>query len=259
MIETSRFIFGKGQDAPDTRFEWSKPLAGRRLGQNQGISPRSRLTARLPALLAALATLVPVATQSASALDVLPDERAGRQACERRLCEMILDRKPTGPALACDMTKTWDRNKIKKGGASKSISWGFGDARCKIAFKLERAALLPALEQPKYTLAIPPQTIKCEIEGADEKVKPLTVLAAPKIKFKGGRADKVWLNVKDVKGDGMMKGLVWTVAKLADSFGIFHKDTVREINRFVHEKCEAEFGATAAKPTKPTSKGKPKT
>lgn len=199
------------------------------------------------ALVVAAALMTALAASRAAALDVLPDEKAGREACERKFCAMVLDRKPTGPDVACDMTKTWDRTKIKKNGEKKAISWGFGDARCKIAFSFDRKDLLPALQEAKFTLRIPPQTIRCEIEDSEKTPRSLLVEAAPKIKFKDGRADKVWINVKDVKGESSMKNLVWAVAKLADGLGIFHKDTVREINKFIHKKCEQEYGASTTK------------
>ncbi|MGD9783388.1 MAG: hypothetical protein AB7E80_16710 [Hyphomicrobiaceae bacterium] len=181
-------------------------------------------------------------TAGALALEVLPDEKAGREACERRFCQIVLERKEAGPPLTCDMTKTWDRNKIKKGGQKKSISWGFGDARCKVALRLERSVFVPALDSAKYTVALPVQTVRCEIEDSDGKLKPLIVEAAPKIKFKDGRAYKAWINVKEVKGEGMVKSLVWSVSKLADSIGIFHKDTIQEINKFIYKTCEEEHG-----------------
>lgn len=194
------------------------------------------------ARLALAASALAWAAPPAAALDVLPDERATRQACERRFCEIVLDKKPSGPPLVCDMTKTWDRTKIKKSGEKKAISWGFGDARCNVALKLDRALLVPALTAPKHTVFVPPQTVACKIENAERKLTDLSVRASPKIKFKDGKAYKVWINVEDVSGDSDMKSLVWTVAKLADGLGIFHSATVKEINKFMYETCAAEYG-----------------
>lgn len=197
----------------------------------------------------------------AHALEVLPDEKAGREACEKRACQLVLDKTAAGPPLTCNMTKTWDRDKIKKNGDKKRMSWGFGDARCQMTLSLDRALLVPALQEAKYTLYFPPQKVVCQIEDSEKKAKPLVVTAAPKIKFKGGQADKVWINVTEVEGEGAVKNLVWTAAKLADGLGIFHKDTVNSINTFVHQTCPTEFGpnakpvkAEAAKPVaKPTA------
>ena len=60
-------------------------------------SRRARNAALLALPLLALAT-------PAFALDVLPDEKASREACERRFCEIVLDGTSSGPPLACDMT-----------------------------------------------------------------------------------------------------------------------------------------------------------
>lgn len=196
---------------------------------------------RLPRVALGLAGLAGLAAP-ASALDVLPNEKATREACERRACEVVLQKSEKGPPLKCHMIKTWDRDKIKKNGEKKRMTWGFGDARCEVSLDLDRALLVPALTADKYTLQFPPQKVLCQIENSEKKAEPLTVVATPKIKFKGGHADKVWLNVKEVEGQSGVKTLVWTAAKLADGLGLFHKDTLKSINAFVHETCPTEFG-----------------
>lgn len=227
------------------------------------MSRPDRVSAQLRGVLAA--GVLAASALPATALDVLPNEKAGREACERRACDMVLKRDEKGPPLVCDMVKTWDRDKIKKGGEKKRMTWGFGDARCQVSLKLERALVMPALLQDKYTLQFPPQRIVCEIEGSEKKPESLTVVAAPKIKFKDGKADKVWLNVKEVEGQSGVKTLVWTAAKLADGLGFFHKDTIKSINGFLHKTCPDEFGRgkpieakAHIKPTvKPTADTKP--
>lgn len=199
-----------------------------------------------PATIAAIIGLM-AGPGGAKALDVLANEKAGRDACAKRLCDMVLKREPKGPPLACDMTKTWDRGKIKKNGEKSNISWGFGDARCQVALNIDRAILLPAVASPAHTVFIPEQTVRCKIEDSENKLTDLNVRAAPKIKFKDGKAHKVWINVKDVDGDSNIGGLVWSVAKLADGLGIFHKATLKEINKFIHEKCAADYGGEVAK------------
>lgn len=174
---------------------------------------------------------------NALALDVLPDERAGRQACERALCEMVVKREAAGGPLTCNMVKTWDRDKIKKGGESGKLSWGFGDARCSVAINIPRDQLMPALAEPKFTLNVPPQTVKCEIEGSDSKVTTISVEANPKIEFVAGKADKLWLNVGKVEGDSIATNFIWAATKLIDGVGLFHSAAIAEINSFVHEKC----------------------
>ncbi len=212
------------------------------------------VTAAMPLVAGLMALAAP-----ALALDVLPNEKATRDACERRLCEIVLERKIAGPPLACNMVKTWDRDKIKKNGKKKALTWGFGDARCQVAISMTRAEIVPALVEPSYTLQFAKQTVACKIEDSEKKLTDLTVEAAPKIKFKDGNAHKVWINVTDVKGEGMVTGLVWTVSKLADGLGMFHKDTLKEINKFVHEKCIEEYGPGADGKPKVKEKDKDKT
>lgn len=173
----------------------------------------------------------------ALSLEVLPDERAGRKACEKALCSMVVTREAAGGPLTCNMVKTWDRDKIKKGGETGKLSWGFGDARCSVAINIPRDQLMPALAEPKYTLQVPTQTVKCEIEGSDQKVTTINVEANPKIEFVAGKADKLWLNVGKVDGDSIATNFVWAATKLVDNLGLFHSAAITEINSFVHDKC----------------------
>lgn len=211
----------------------------------------------LPRIALVLAGLAGLAAP-ASALDVLPNEKATREACERRACEVVLQKSEKGPPLKCHMIKTWDRDKIKKNGEKKRMTWGFGDARCEVSLDLDRSLLVPALTADKYTLQFPPQKVLCQIENSEKKAEPLTVVATPKIKFKGGHADKVWLNVKEVEGQSGVKTLVWTAAKLADGLGLFHKDTLKSINAFVHETCPKEFGGKLDAKAPAADKASPK-
>lgn len=186
-----------------------------------------------------------IAAPAATALEVLPDEKASREACEQRFCEIVLEGKVNGPPLACDMTKTWDRVKIKKNGEKNALSWGFGDARCKVALNIPRDKIVPALNEEQHTFKFERQTIDCKVEGSDDKLSTLEVDAAPKIKFKNGRAYKVWMNIEDVRGDSGLKTLIWTASKLADNVGLFHSATVKEINKFIHKTCQARYGKDA--------------
>ncbi|MFN3867860.1 MAG: hypothetical protein ACK4MF_02205 [Hyphomicrobiaceae bacterium] len=180
---------------------------------------------------------VTMAALPAVSLEVLPDERAGRKACEKALCAMVVTREAAGGPLACNMVKTWDRDKIKKGGESGKLSWGFGDARCSVAISIPRDQLMPALAEAKYTLQVPTQTVKCEIEGSDQKITTINVEANPKIEFVGGKAEKLWLNVGKVDGDSIATNFVWAATKLIDNLGLFHSAAIAEINSFVHDKC----------------------
>jgi hypothetical protein len=181
-----------------------------------------------------------IAGQSAHALDEPADEWDRLKACEKRVCTMILGKPSTGDDLKCDVQKTWAKSSLK-GGESKGVSWGFGDARCTANIKLSRTDIVNALTQPKYTIRVERHTVKCVVER-DQQLKPVIVKLAPKLEFKNGKADKVWINLKEMEGPDDMKGTVWTAAKLEDTFGIFHAPMIKQINKFMYQQCTKKYG-----------------
>src|SRR5262245_65748948 len=86
----------------------------------------------------------------AAALDPKKDEKDRLKACERRLCALVVDRRPDSGDLTCALSKTWARQQLKDGSSSKKISWGFGDARCSIDLKVPHALLIAAVQQPEH-------------------------------------------------------------------------------------------------------------
>ncbi len=156
---------------------------------------------------------------------------------------MILQKAPTGEDLQCKLSKTWAQETLK-GGESKAVRWGFGDARCKVNINLARAQIVAALTTPEYALEVPPQAVKCEVERNGE-LKPVTATLAPKILFKNGQADKVWLNLKDLKGPADIKGTIWTAAQLEDSVGLFHGKMIKSINKFMFKRCAERYSPQA--------------
>ncbi len=128
-----------------------------------------------------------------------------------------------------------------KAARSKGVSWGFGDARCTANIKLSRADIVNALTLPKYTIKVPRHTVKCVVER-EQQLKPVVVTLAPKLEFKDGKADKVWINVKDMEGPDDIKGTVWTAAKLEDTLGIFHRPMIKQINKFMYQQCSRKYG-----------------
>jgi len=175
-----------------------------------------------------------------AALDELGDEAAHLKACERDICEIILKKEGRGRPLACHLTKTWGEKDIAKGASSKKINWSSGDARCTTKVHLTRRQIVAALTTPKYTLRLPLQKVECEVEE-DGKPAPVTAVLSPKVEFRDGKAEKFWINLKQMEGPSMLKGLVWTTAKLEDSIGIFHADILKAINKFVYQKCSRNY------------------
>lgn len=177
----------------------------------------------------------------ATALEELPDEKQALQACEKDVCSMILLKKKSKGNLSCKLTKTWAESSLKKGGKSK-ISWGFGDARCTTEVSLPRRQIHAALTRAKHTVVLNRQEVRCTVERSGEPQQVRAVLS-PKLKFRNGRADKVWINLKELEGPNDIKGTVWTTAHLEDTLGIFHKAMIKGINKFMHRKCAKKYSA----------------
>jgi hypothetical protein len=112
------------------------------------------------ALVAALAALA----APAMALEEAKDEKDKLKACEANLCALVTKKGPASGDLACALSKTWARDKIKEGSASGRISWGCGDARCSVDLKLPRSAVVEALTKPESTMQFADHTVNCEIE-----------------------------------------------------------------------------------------------
>jgi hypothetical protein len=177
----------------------------------------------------------------ARALEPTPDEEKAVKACERKLCTMVLGRAETGPDLDCDVTKTWDRDTLKKGDSS-SVSWGFGDARCTVDLTLSRADIIGALTAPKYTVQVPEHEVQCIVEQ-DGKPKKVVARLAPKLKFKNGKADKIWINLAGVDGPTAVTATVNMAASLEDTLGLFHRSMLKSVNKFLHKKCDERYYA----------------
>lgn len=188
----------------------------------------------------AVAAGIWLAAGPALALDEKGDEKEQLKACEQHVCEIILKKETAGADLSCAIGKTWSKAKIKDGIEKKKISWGFGDARCGIEVKVTRAAMLDVLTKPESTLQVDKHTVKCEVERESE-VTPISISLAPKITFKDGKAQKAWLNISDIEAPAVVKGAIWTAAKVEDTFGLFHSEMIEEINEFVHQKCAQRY------------------
>ena len=194
-----------------------------------------------------------VAASAATALEEEPGEKAAIEACDKRLCSILLQKVPEGDDLECSLTKTWAREKIKKADRPE-ISWGFGDARCSVDIEISRERLIAVVTRDRVTFRAPRHTANCvvEMDGRPEKVR---VVLAPKIEFRDGRADKVWIRVKKVKGPAAIRLTVQTAAQLADTFGLFHRQMVRGINRYIERHCPKTLAkASGAAPKKKDGK-----
>ncbi len=189
---------------------------------------------------AGLIGMIAASSAAAPTLEVPPTEEVAIKACEKKICSMILGKESAGDDLACDLQKTWAKSSLE-GGKSKGMSWGFGDARCTVDVALARADIIAALTQRKHTVRVPAHDVSCVVVREGEE-RPVEMTVAPKLKFKDGKADKVWINLEKIEGPVDVRATVWTAAQLEDTLGVFHRPLIRSINRFIHRRCEEKWG-----------------
>lgn len=170
----------------------------------------------------------------ASALEPRKDEKDKISACERSLCSLIVSKKPVAGDLQCPLSKVWASKTLKDG--SKKLRWGFGAARCEVDLKVARDMIVGALSAEEIKLTLPDHTVHCEVEreGSVDKAR---ITLAPVIEFRKGVAKKIWVNVTDIKAPGVIKGFVWSAAQIQDSVGLYHRQMIKAVNRFITEQC----------------------
>jgi hypothetical protein len=197
------------------------------------------------ALLCAMAAVIS-AVSTAHALEEHAGEKKALDACDRKLCAMLVQKNPRGEDLKCNLTKTWARDQIKS-AETQVTKWGFGDARCTVQVNMSRAELVGALTEPEYRLKAQPHTVNCVIEE-EGMPKPIKATLAPKIEFRNGRAEKVRINLQHIDGPPAITGVLSAAASLEDKIGLFQRSMLKSVNRYIEKHC-TKLLATAAKDT----------
>jgi hypothetical protein len=214
---------------------------------------RPRRVVRLRAAAVAIGVLgagVPALVLSGSAALALEEQKgeaAAIEACDKRLCAILVGKSPQGPDLKCALTKTWARSTIKEAD-SRQVSWGFGDARCSVDINLSRAKLVEAMTAERTTFHTGRLTANCVVEQ-DGQLEKVTAVVAPKIEFRDGKAEKVWVRLKSVDGPASVTLTLQTAAQLADTFGLFHRQMIKNINRYIDRHCPKTLNV-AGRPAK---------
>jgi hypothetical protein len=205
----------------------------------------SKLTAGL-----VLGAVLGLAALPARALEEQKGEQQAINECDKRLCGILQGKAAAGPDLQCALTKTWARSTLKEADHSQ-VTWGFGDARCTVDIKISRALLVTAITSPKtYKLWVPAHTANCMVE---ENGRPhlLKATLEPKIVFKGGKAEKIWINLRHVEGTASIRDWMSAAAQLTDSIGIFHHAMLKSVNGYIYKHCPKYYPlAAAGKPAK---------
>jgi hypothetical protein len=201
----------------------------------QQVEARRATGAALSALRLGVLAVGLLGGSAAMALEEQNGEAAAIQDCDRRLCAILLEKDPQGADLKCALTKTWARAKIKEAD-TQQLSWGFGDARCSVDIELGRTTLVAAVTRDSATYRAPRHTASCVVEQ-DGRLEKVTAVLAPKIEFRNGKAEKVWVRLKSVDGPFAIATTVQTAAQLADTFGLFHRQMLKGINRYIQRHC----------------------
>ena len=186
---------------------------------------------------ALIVCLIPIAPSYA--LEPVPGEAKILEDCDRRLCTILLKKEANGDDLKCELTKTWARSTIK-GADSPGLTWGFGDARCTAHLSIARASLVTAITAKNYKLWVPAHTAECVVEQSGQ-MKTIKATLAPKIEFKSGRVEKIWVNLQSMEGTSSITGLLSAGANLIDSTGLFHGQMVKEANKYIYTQCPKNY------------------
>jgi hypothetical protein len=208
----------------------------------------TRKSARAVAGCALIGAALLAGVLAASPVSALEEQRGEQQAidvCDARLCRILQEKTPAGEELKCALTKTWAKSTIKEGD-QPGLTWGFGDARCSVELNISRASIAAAVTSGKFKLWLPPHTAHCVIEQ-DGQLKPIKATVAPKIVFKDGRADKIWINLTQIDGPASITGWLSSGAQLSDRVGIFHRAMVKSVNGYIYKHCPKYYPLTAAK------------
>lgn len=156
--------------------------------------------------------------------------------CGMDICQLITAPEKQGAPIRCDLAQTWYKEDINKAVQLGRLSWPFDDARCSIELNVDRAILGKALTEASYTLKVPPQPAKCEVENEGAR-HAMSATLAPEVEFKDGKATEVTINVDKLDGNAVIRNTVWASWKLVNTFGLFQKEFVKGVNDYISKEC----------------------
>lgn len=163
-------------------------------------------------------------------------DKERQQQCDRDLCAIVNAPKAEAGDLKCELSETWYKEEIATAVEKGRLSWPFGDARCSGSLDISRSLLAPAITEASFTLKVPPQPVRCEVdtEGGRHELK---ANMAPEIDFKDGKATTVSLGIQDIEGNAVVRNVVWAAWKFESTFGFFHEDFVKGVNDYIADHC----------------------
>ena len=163
-------------------------------------------------------------------------ERASRKDCKVQICSVFRLRKP-GDDVACNVTKSWRKSQLDKIVKKARVSWPWGRVVCKADIKLPRGQMIKAMTEPKFELKLDSHTVACTVAREKEPAN-IKFSFAPKVKFEGGKATKASLNWGKIEAPTLVKGAMWTATLTDNTFNVFEKTIVEDINDFLTKRCD---------------------
>jgi hypothetical protein len=196
------------------------------------------------------------AALAAAPVNALEEQKGEAQAiadCDRRLCAILVEPSAAGGDLECALSKTWARSTLKEGD-QPTLVWGFGDARCSVTLRIARASIVAAITSRKtHKFWVPPHTASCVVEEGGQ-LKSLEATLEPKIEFKDGKAEKIWINLRRVDGAASIKDWISLAASLTDKTGLFHRQMIRSVNRYIYRDCPRKHPRAQAVTPRPKTR-----
>ena len=109
------------------------------------------------------------------------------------------------------------------------------DLHCMVSIKVERAAVLAAVDNPDHVFQSPPQPVACEIEANLAKDKttliPIAGTFAPRVVFKGGVATEATPGLANVTG--VTRALSWPIETYVNRGAMVRDGMLQAVNAWV--------------------------
>ncbi|MCL4767332.1 MAG: hypothetical protein KJZ80_13965 [Hyphomicrobiaceae bacterium] len=209
------------------------------------MSVRAALLYVLAAGVLAVAAAAPASAQeqkSATASDeaeLTPEEQAereSRKACKVAICAAFHNRNSDGGDIACNIVKTWRKERLEKIVSKAKVSWPWGRVQCVADIRLKRDMLIKAMTEPKHEAVLDKHRVACQIEREKDKAE-IKFDFTPKVTFEGGKATKALLNWGTIEAPTLVKGAMWTATATDNTFNVLEGTVVEDINDFIARKC----------------------
>ena len=167
-------------------------------------------------------------------------EKEARRACKIDICKAFAA--PTdGPAIACDVTKTWTKDEILARVVGGSFIWGYGSAQCSVKLNLDRGQLAKARSEPKSTASFPEHTLLCNVDDKDATkggAFTVSLKITPMIDFENGIARSAAIEPVKTEGSSIAAAAVTSMMGIDKVSGLVSRAVANEMNELFYGKCK---------------------